>query len=72
MATKEPKALLKRLLQDSSEREWLEFKHNNCDPDLIGRTVCACANAAMLADNDRAYIVLLVEVLVNDGTSDKS
>jgi ATP-dependent DNA helicase RecG len=57
MATKNPKGLLERLLREPSEGSWIEFKHNNCDPDLIGRTVSACANGAMLADRDRAYIV---------------
>ena len=57
MATSDPRALLRRLLQEPGEGEWLEFKHNNSDPELIGQTVCACANAAMLADRDRAFVV---------------
>jgi ATP-dependent DNA helicase RecG len=57
MTTADPKALLRRLLQEKSEGEWLEFKHNNCDPELIGRTVSACANGAMLRDRDRAFVV---------------
>jgi predicted HTH transcriptional regulator len=61
MATSDPVALLHRLLQEPREGEWLEFKHNNCDPDLIGRTISACANAAMLADRDRAFIVWGIE-----------
>lgn len=61
MATADPKALLKRLLQEKSEVEWLEFKHNNCNPEVIGQTVAACANAAMLVDSERAYIVWGIE-----------
>jgi ATP-dependent DNA helicase RecG len=61
MATTDPRALLKRLLQEPTETPWLEFKHNNCDPDLIGRTLSACANAAMLLERDRAFIVWGVE-----------
>jgi ATP-dependent DNA helicase RecG len=61
MATSDPKALLRRLLQEPREGPWLEFKHNNCDPGLIGRTISACANAAMLADRDRAFIVWGIE-----------
>src|SRR5262249_2803958 len=64
VTTSDPKALLRRLLQEPQEGEWLEFKHNNCDPDLIGRTISACANAAMLADRDRGFIVWGIE----DGT----
>ncbi len=57
MATSSPRALLRHLLQEYEESEWLEFKHNNTDPELIGRTACACANAAMLAERDKAFIV---------------
>jgi ATP-dependent DNA helicase RecG len=61
MPTKNPNALLERLLRETNEGSWIEFKHNNCEPDLIGRTVSACANGAMLADRDRAYIIWGVE-----------
>lgn len=61
MATGDPAALLRRLLQEPTECDWLEFKHNNCDPDLIGRTISACANGAMLRDRDRAFIVWGIE-----------
>src|SRR4051794_395836 len=57
MPINNPAALLYRLLQEPIEVEWLEFKHNNSDPDLIGGYVSACANSAMLAGRDRAYIV---------------
>lgn len=50
MAIAKPSLLLKRLLQEGGERPWLEFKENNVDPDVIGRTASACANAAMLAE----------------------
>jgi ATP-dependent DNA helicase RecG len=43
------------------EAEWLEFKQNNADPDMIGRTVAALANAAILVDRDRAFMVWGVE-----------
>lgn len=61
MATNDPKALLKRLLQEPAETPWLEFKRNNSDPDLIGRTISACANSAMLVEQDRAFIVWGIE-----------
>lgn len=61
MATSDPRALLRRLLQEPHEGPWLEFKQNNCDPALIGRTISACANGAMLADRDRAFIVWGIE-----------
>lgn len=57
MSVADPHALLARLLQERTEQPWLEFKQNNCNPELIGRCVAACANAAMLAEKDFAYIV---------------
>ncbi|MCC8964510.1 putative DNA binding domain-containing protein [Bradyrhizobium sp. Pear76] len=67
MPTANPRALLRRLLAGSDEGPWLEFKHNNEDCDMIGRTLSACANAAMLADRDRAFIVWGIR----DGTREK-
>ena len=61
MGTQDPKALLRRLLEEPAETAWLEFKQNNADPELIGRCVAACANAAILAEKDRAYIIFGIE-----------
>jgi len=64
MPINNPEALLRRLLEEPKETEWLEFKHNNGDPDLIGECASACANSAMLLGRDRAFIVFGIE----DGT----
>ena len=61
MVTADPKALLQRLLEEPAEAPWLEFKHNNCNPDEIGRCISACANAAILEERDRAFIVFGIE-----------
>jgi predicted HTH transcriptional regulator len=61
MVTIDPRALLRRLLQEPTETTWLEFKHNNCNPEEIGRCLSACANAAILAERDRAYVVFGIE-----------
>ena len=61
MKTNDPTALLRRLLRERSETEWLEFKHNNCDLDEIGQCISACANSAMLVEKDRAFIIFGVE-----------
>lgn len=55
--------LLDRLLAQPSEREWLEFKHND-DPHTIGEYVSALANAAALDGVPCGYMVWGVE----DGT----
>ncbi len=61
MATNDPAALLDRLCREPRESRWLEFKENNNDPEMIGKRVSACANAAILAGKERAFIVFGVE-----------
>lgn len=67
MATINPEALLERLCREPKESEWLEFKVDNGDPRVIGERIAACANAAILAGKDRAFLVFGVE----DGTRKK-
>lgn len=61
MATQDPENLLNRLIQESGESSWLEFKLSNDDPEYIGRWISACGNAAILAQKPRAYLVFGVE-----------
>ena len=50
-------ALVNDLLALSAETPWLEFKHNNADPQAIGKRISALSNAARLADKEAAYMV---------------
>ncbi len=50
-------ALIKQLVQLPDEMPWLEFKHNNADPQMIGEDISALANAATLHDRECAYMV---------------
>ena len=61
MVTNNPAALLGRLVEEPVESDWLEFKQNNADPDMIGRWISACANAAILAGKERAFLVFGIE-----------
>ena len=61
IVTKNPLQLLARLLAERAESDWLEFKQNNSDPEMIGRCVSACANGAMLAGKERAFIVFGID-----------
>jgi ATP-dependent DNA helicase RecG len=61
MATKNPCALLDRLLREPVETEWLELKLDISNVLEIGEYVSALANSAMLADRDGAYLVFGVE-----------
>lgn len=61
MAVQNAQALLKKLLEQKEENSWLEFKTNNDDPELIGQWIAASANAAILGDQSRAYLVYGIE-----------
>ena len=49
--------LIQELRKYPNETQWLEFKHNNYTPDMIGRDISALANSAALLDRPYAYMV---------------
>lgn len=49
--------LVQSLVENSQECEWIEFKHNNDDPDRMGEYVSAISNSAALCKKDKGYIV---------------
>ena len=53
--------LVKELSKLPQETGWLEFKHNNQDPFMIGADISALANSAVLADRSHAYMIWGVE-----------
>jgi ATP-dependent DNA helicase RecG len=44
-----------------AETPWLEFKHNNGDPTMIGERISALANSAALEGKSNAYLVWGIE-----------
>ena len=40
-----------------SETEWVEFKVNNEDPDMIGENISALSNTAALIGKKQSYMV---------------
>mgnify|MGYP000121531844 FL=1 len=52
------KLLVDELRQLPSETPWLEFKHNNYDPQMIGQDICALANAATLYENTSRFVYI--------------
>ena len=58
-------ALLTELVNLPHENEWVEWKHNNSDPDMIAERLSALANSAALHGRDSGYMVWGVE----DGTT---
>ena len=50
-------SLLRELCKLSKETEWVEFKHNNADPKMVGEYISALANSAALLGKQSAYLV---------------
>ena len=53
--------LIYELLRLPKETAWVEFKHNNDNPDEIGEYISALSNSAAYADRDTAYMVWGIE-----------
>lgn len=53
--------LVRELCKLSAETTWVEFKHNNADPAMIGERISALSNAAALEGKSSAYLVWGVE-----------
>jgi len=51
------KLLIKELCGYKDEMPWLEFKHNNYNPEMIGKDISALANSATLCEKDYAYML---------------
>jgi len=50
-------ALIDRLRQEPHESEWIDFKENHCEPQLLGEYLSALSNGACLAAKPRGYLV---------------
>jgi len=50
-------SLIKELLKQPNETEWLEFKHNNYDKEMIGEYISALSNSAALHSKTNAYMI---------------
>ncbi len=64
MTSAELQAKLDELLRLPAETEWVEFKHNNDNPQEIGEYLSALSNGAALHGKRTAYLVWGIE----DGT----
>ena len=49
--------LIKELCKLPNETQWLEFKHNNYNPEMIGQDISALANSAALHEKSCAYML---------------
>lgn len=57
MTEAELNRLLRELVTLPKETEWVEFKHNNADPEDIGEYLSALANSAVLHQKYQAYLI---------------
>lgn len=54
-------ALVDELRSQPDETPWLEFKHNNIDPEVIGKRCSALANSARIEGRDCGYMLWGIE-----------
>ena len=64
MTPHEFETLIRSLIALPNETEWVEFKHNNTDPDEIGEYASALSNSVALDRRTAGYVVWGIE----DGT----
>jgi predicted HTH transcriptional regulator len=58
--------LVARLLREPREAEWLEFKRNTAEPEMIGEYISALANGAALVGARKGYLVWGVDDETHD------
>jgi ATP-dependent DNA helicase RecG len=61
MNSTELHALLDRLRAEPRETEWLEFKTNRYEPQLLGEYLSALSNSACLHGKPRGYLIFGIE-----------
>ncbi|WP_391207699.1 helix-turn-helix domain-containing protein [Psychrobacillus sp. L4] len=55
------RSLLTELRRLSKETGWVEFKHNNAQPEMIGEYISALSNKAALEGKKDAYLLWGIE-----------
>ena len=51
------RSLVRELIRYPEETEWIEFKCNNKNPQMIGEYISALSNSAALCEQPKAYLV---------------
>src|SRR5262245_32354039 len=54
-------SLVNEICKIPKEIEWIEFKHNNANPNEIGQQISALANSAALSEKAHAYLIWVIE-----------
>lgn len=58
--------LVNELRKLPNETQWLEFKHNNYDPAMIGKDISALANSAAIHEKNCAYMLWGIDDSTHD------
>jgi len=61
MTSEDLNKLLDYLLSFPEETEWIEYKLNNFNPELIGEYISAISNAACLHDQTHGYLIFGIQ-----------
>lgn len=54
---RDPVALVRELSRNNHESEWLEFKQNTTDPEMIAERISALANGSAMIGRSCGYII---------------
>lgn len=63
--------LVEELCRLPAETSWVEFKHNNYDPKVIGEDISALANSAALHEQNCAYMIWGIDDTTHEITGTK-
>lgn len=58
--------LINELRKLPNETQWVEFKHNNYEPTMIGQDISALANSAALYEKSCAYMLWGIDDITHD------
>lgn len=59
-------SLIERLRRLPVETEWLEYKSNNTDPQMIGEYISAISNSAALERREKGYLLWGIDDATNE------
>lgn len=62
------RSLADNLRKLPAETEWLEYKSNNADPQMIGEYISALSNSAALAGKEKGYLIWGIDDVTHEIT----
>lgn len=59
-------SLIERLRELPAETEWLEYKSNNTNPQMIGEYISAISNSAALREKEKGYLIWGIDDITHE------